>query len=60
MSGIYSRNKHFDTFYLAGAQDLPVLEEDVCVEGATSTTLFESYEDYLEYGWPEFIEDFCE
>jgi len=41
-------------------QDLPELEEDVYVEKATSTTIFDSYEDYLADGWPEFIKDFCE
>ena len=60
VSGVYSRNKHFDTFYLAGAQDLPELERDVYMDGATSSTIFESYEDYLEDGWPEFIRDFNE
>ena len=59
MGGVYSRNKYFDTFYLSGAQDLPELEQDVYVEGATATTMFESYEDYLMDGWPGFIEDFC-
>ena len=60
LNGIFSRNKHFDTFYLAGAQDLPYLEEDVYVEDATTSTIFESYEDYLADGWAEFIRDFCE
>ena len=60
LSGVYSHNKLFDTFYLAGAQDLPELEEDVYVESATAMTLFEAYEDYLPDGWPDFIEDFCE
>ena len=63
MSGIFSRNKHFDTFYLAGSQDLPDLERDVYVEYAITSTMFESYEDYLTDvadGWPEFIRDFCE
>ena len=60
MSGIYSRNKLFDTTYQAGAQDLPELEEDVYVESVTTSTIFEAYEDYLEDGWPEFIRDFYE
>ena len=60
MSGMYSRNKYFDTFYLTGAQDLPELERDVYLEFATSATMFERYEDYLEDGWPEFIIDFSE
>ena len=60
LSGIYSRNKHFDTFYLNGAQDLTELEKDVYVTEATESTVFESYEDYLADGWPDFIRDFCE
>ena len=62
MSGIYSRNKFFDTVYLAGAQDLPELEKDVYVEDTTTSTIFESYEDNLMdvVGWPDFIRDFCE
>ena len=60
MGGIYSRNKLFNTFYLTGTQDLPDLEEDVYVEGATTTTLFEAYEDYLPDGWADFIKDFYE
>ena len=63
MSGVYSRNKLFDTIYQAGAQELPDLEQDIYVEGATTSTIFESYEDYLTDkadGWPEFIRDFCE
>ena len=57
---MYSRNKHFDTFYLTGAQDLPELEIDIYAEGSTTSTVFENYEDYLADGWPEFIRDFCE
>ena len=60
LSGIYSRNKHFETFYLAGEQDLPELETDVYVEGAVTATVFESYEDYLAEGWADFIKDFYE
>ena len=60
MYGIYSHNKHFDTFYLTGAQDLSELEIDVNTENATTSTVFDSYEDYLTDGWAEFIEDFCE
>ena len=60
VGGVYSRNKHFDTFYLTGAQDLPELERDVYVEPSTEFSMFESYEDYLADGWPEFIKDFCE
>lgn len=60
MSGVYSRNKYFDSFYMMGVQDLPCLEEDVHVDGAVSATTFESYDDYLADGWPEFIRDFCE
>ena len=60
MSGVYSRNKLFDTDYVAGAQDLPNLEKDVYEDGAVSTTAFDSYEDYLAEGWPDFIRDFCE
>ena len=63
MSGVYSRNKLFDTVYMAGAQDLPELEKDVYIEGTTTSTIFDSYEDYLTDiadGWPEFIRDFSE
>jgi len=60
LSGIFSRNKHFDTFYLAGAQDLPDLEEDVHVEDAITSTIFEGYEEFLADGWAEFIRDFSE
>ena len=59
-SGVYSRNKYFDSFYMMGAQDLPRLEEDVYIDSAVNTTTFESYEDYLTDGWPDFIRDFCE
>jgi hypothetical protein len=45
---------------MLGAQDLPDLETDVYVEPAITSTVFESYEDYLEDGWPEFIRDFNE
>ena len=63
MSGVFSRNKLFDTVYQAGAQELPELERDIYVEDATESTIFESYEDYLTDtadGWPEFIRDFSE
>jgi len=60
LSGVYSRNKLYDTSYQTGAQELPELEKDVYVEDATTMTIFESYEDYLVDGWPEFIRDFCE
>jgi hypothetical protein len=60
VNGIYSRNRFFDTIYLAGAQNLPELEEDVYVEPSITTTTFESYEDYLADGWAEFIRDFSE
>jgi len=60
LSGVFSRNKLFDTTYQLGAQDLPELEKDVYVKDATTTTILESYEDYLADGWPEFIKDFCE
>ena len=60
MNGIFSRNKLFDTVYLIGSQGLPELEKDFYVEDVTTMTIFESYEDYLEDGWPEFIRDFCE
>ena len=63
MSGVYSRNKYFDTVYTVGAQELPELEEDVYVEDAVTSTIFESYEDHLydmSNGWPMFIRDFCE
>ena len=63
MSGVFSNNKHFNTFYLAGSQDLPDLERDVYTEDSTKSTVFEVYEDYLTDvadGWPEFIRDFCE
>ena len=60
MSGVYSRNKLFDTVYLSGSQDLPELEKDVYEDGAVTTTIFDSYEDYLAEGWSDFIRDFCE
>ena len=60
MSGVYSRNRLFDTVYLAGAQELPDLEKDVYVDGAVSASVFDSYEDYLSEGWPDFIRDFYE
>ena len=63
LSGIYSHNRYFDTFYMTGAQELPELEKEVYVEDSTTSTIFESYEDYLTDaadGWPEFIRDFCE
>ena len=60
MRGIYSRNKYFDTTYMMGAQDLPYLEEEDYVEDATTSTIFDSYDDYLAEGWPEFIRDFSE
>jgi len=60
LSGIYSRNKYFDTFYLAGSQDLPFLEEDVHVEDAITSTIFESYDEFLADGWPDFIRDYSE
>ena len=60
MNGMYSRNKHFETFYLSGAQDLPGLEQEVHFDEATTATIFERYEDYLVNGWPEFVVDFYE
>ena len=63
MSGLYSRNKLFNTVYQRGAQDLPELETEVYVDYATESTIFESYEDYLTDvadGWAEFIKDFYE
>ena len=60
MRGMYSRNKIFDTAYLAGAQNLPDLEQDVYEDSAVSTTAFDSYEEYLAEGWADFIRDFCE
>ena len=60
LNGIYSRNKYFDSFYMIGAQELPYLEEDVYVDHVVSSTIFESYEDYLAQGWADFIRDFCE
>ena len=60
MSGLYSRNKLFDTEYMIGAQNLLELEEEVYLEPATMSTIVESYEDYLDDGWPEFIRDFSE
>ena len=59
MGGVYSRNKYFDTFYLAGTQELTELEEEVYVEDATTTTVFESFDDYLMEDWADFIRDFC-
>jgi len=45
---------------MIGAQELPYLEEDVYVDHVVSSTIFESYEDYLAQGWADFIRDFCE
>ena len=58
MSGVYSRNKLFDTHYQAGAEDLPRLEDDAYGESSIVTTVFENYETSLEDGWPDFIKDF--
>jgi len=60
LNGIFSRNKLFDTVYYIGAQGLPELERDFHVEDVTTMTIFESYEDYLVDGWPDFTRDFCE
>ncbi|MDR1377243.1 MAG: hypothetical protein LBJ22_07000 [Synergistaceae bacterium] len=59
MSGVYARNKLFDIYCRAGAEELPELENDVCVDDVTKMTAVESYETSLEDGWPDFIEDFC-
>jgi hypothetical protein len=59
LSGVYVRNKLFDTYYRAGAEELPELENDVSVDGVIKMSVLESYETSLEDGWPEFIEDFC-
>ncbi|MDR2178981.1 MAG: hypothetical protein LBP21_01605 [Synergistaceae bacterium] len=59
MGGVYVRNKLFDIYFRAGAEDLPELEKDVSVDDVTSMSVMESYETALEDTWPEFIEDFC-
>jgi len=60
LSGIYARNRYFDTTYTIGAQELYKLETDVYLDDTICMTVFESYEDYLPDGWPDFIRDFCE
>jgi hypothetical protein len=57
VSGVYSRNKLFDGLYQAGAEDLPVLESDVDVEGAVALSSIDGYEITIEEDWPEFIKD---
>ena len=59
LSGVYARNKLFDIYYRAGAEDLPELENDVSIADVTKMSVIENYETSLEDGLPEFIEDFC-
>ena len=58
MNGVYSRNRLFDQFCLTGAENLPVLEDDVSADGVVEMSVLENYETTLEDGWPDFIRDF--
>ena len=59
MSGVYSRNKLFETFCWAGLEVLPNLEVDFFADDSTEMTDFENYETMIDDSWPDFIKDSC-
>jgi hypothetical protein len=60
MGGIYSRNKFFDSSYLAGKENLNGLEDDVHMDESVVFSALEDYETAIEEDWPNFIKNFYE
>ncbi|MDR2175529.1 MAG: hypothetical protein LBO82_06285 [Synergistaceae bacterium] len=60
MSGVYSRNKLFDSSYFAGKENLPELEIDVHTDESILSSVEENYETSIEEDWPNFIKNLYE
>jgi hypothetical protein len=60
MGGVYSRNRLFDSVYLAGKENLPNLEGDVCADETVVSSVLEDYETSIEEDWSDFVKIFYE
>jgi hypothetical protein len=60
VGGVYSRNKFFDSAYLAGKESLSGLEDDVFSDESIISSVVDNYETSIEEDWPNFIKNFYE
>jgi hypothetical protein len=59
MSGVYAHNRQCNDLQGKEEEELALLENEVYVDEALRTSVFENYETVIENSWADFIKDFC-